>query len=73
MELNLHARALRGFCEDDYAELQRQIAAGTSPRRLVAVLGDPAIEAVVADLITPPPEAPAGFLARLKHWWRARK
>jgi hypothetical protein len=69
--LHGHAAALRGFCEEDYAEVQRQIAAGANPRRLVAVLGDPAIEAVVADLITPEPVVrPTGLRARLLRWWR---
>lgn len=73
--LRAHAAALRGFCEEDYKELQAQMAAGASPRRLVAVLGDPAIEAVVADLITPVPVAAqpqprTGFFARLLHRWR---
>lgn len=70
--LHLHASALRGFCEEDYADLQSQITAGTNPRRLVAVLGDPVIEAVVADLITPPPviRPPDGLRARLLRWWR---
>lgn len=68
--LLLHGGAMRGFCADDYAELQREIYAGILPRRLVAVLGDPAIEAVVADLIAP--EAPSatatGFWNRIKTW-----
>lgn len=69
-ELQLHAHALLGFCTEDYADLQREIAAGANPRRLVSVLGDPAIEAVVADLITPPVVRPTGFRARLLRWWR---
>jgi len=71
--LHVHAHALHGFCMEDYADLQRQITAGDSPRRLVVLLGDPIIEAVVADLITPPPAAPApvGWRARLVNWWRS--
>ena len=72
-ELLLHAGMLRGFCEEEHAELQRQIAAGADPRRLVAVLGDAVAEAVVADLITPPPVAPVtppGLRERLLNWWR---
>ncbi|MDF3057405.1 MAG: hypothetical protein K0R17_1620 [Rariglobus sp.] len=72
-ELHLHAGVLRGFCEAEHADLQRQIAGGVDPRRLVAVLGDPVTEAVVADLITPPPvvaPAPTGLVARLLRWWR---
>ncbi len=71
-ELHLHASALRGFCEEDYADLQSQIIAGANPRRLVAVLGDPVIEAVVADLITPIPvvRPTGGWRARLLRWWR---
>jgi hypothetical protein len=70
--LHAHANALRGFCQEDYADLKRQIDAGDSPRRLVAELGDPLVEAVVADLISPAlaaPAAPVGWLARLKNWW----
>jgi hypothetical protein len=71
-ELLLHASVLRGFCVEEHADLQRQIAAGADPRRLVAVLGDPVTEAVVADLITPVPvrPAPTGLRARLLRWWR---
>lgn len=74
-QLLAHAAALKGFCEEDHKELQVQMAAGVSPRRLVAVLGDPAIEAVVADLITPvvltrPQPERNGFFARLLHRWR---
>lgn len=68
-ELQLHAAALRSFCEDEHADIQRRIAAGENPRRLAAVLGDPAIEAVVADLITPEVR-PVGFSARFMRWWR---
>ncbi len=71
--LHVHAHALHGFCMEDYVDLQRQLAAGDSPRRLVAALGDPIIEAVVADLITPPPATPAapvGMRARFLNWWR---
>lgn len=69
--LELHATTLRGFCRDDYAELEKQLEAGADPRRLVAVLGDPVTEAVVADFITPravekaAPAAARGFFARL--------
>jgi hypothetical protein len=69
-ELNLHAGVLRGFCQEEYAEIQRQIATGMSPRRVVAVLGDPVIEAVVADLISPPAEPKPGLGARLLRWFK---
>lgn len=74
-ELLLHAGMLRGFCEEEYAELQRQIASGVDPKRLVVVLGDPTTEAVVAGMITPPPTAAApeksgGFFQRLARLWR---
>lgn len=69
-ELRVHANALHGFCMEDYTELQRLLAAGVNPRSLVAVLGDSVIEAVVADLITPPPVRPTGLKARLLRWWR---
>lgn len=72
--LKQQATALRGFCEEDYADLQAQIAAGAEPRRLVSVLGDPVIEAVVADMITPPPVVVAppdnGLFARFLRWWK---
>ena len=66
--LQVHATALRGFCGQEHEELQKQIAAGTNPRRLVTVLGDPSLEAVVADLITPVTR-PTGFGARLMRWF----
>ncbi len=71
-ELLLHAGMLRGFCEEEHAEMQRQIAAGADPRRMVAVLGDPMTEAIVADLITPPapPPAPVSLRDRLLRWWK---
>jgi hypothetical protein len=68
-ELKTHAAALRGFCEEEYAMLKRQIEAGANPRRVVAVLGDVAIEAVVAGLISPEVR-PTGCRARLLRWWR---
>lgn len=67
-ELQAHANALLGFCKEDYAELQRQMAAGVSPRSLVVVLGDPLIEAVVADMITPVVIRPVGMCARFFNW-----
>jgi hypothetical protein len=70
--LLLHGGAMRGFCAEDYAELQRELYAGVQPRRLVAVLGDPVIEAVVADLIAPEsPAAASGFWKRMLTWWRS--
>ena len=66
--LQIHATALRGFCGQEHEELQKQIAAGANPRRLVTVLGDPSLEAVVADLITPV-SRPAGFGARIMRWF----
>jgi hypothetical protein len=70
--LLLHGGALRGFCAEDYAELQRELHAGVQPRRLVAVLGDPVIEAVVADLIAPQTSVAAtGFWKRMLTWWRS--
>lgn len=69
-ELHLHAGVLRGFCNEEYVEIQRQIAAGMSPRRVVAVLGDPMTEAVVADLISPPAPPRAGMRTRLLRWLR---
>ena len=70
--LQLHGAALRGYCEADYAELQRVLATGTAPLRVVAVLGDPAVEVVVADLLAPAgSSAPkAGFWSRLFASWR---
>lgn len=65
--LRLQATALRGFCGHEHEELQKQIAAGVNPRRLVTVLGDPSLEAVVADLITP--TRPTGFGARMMRWF----
>jgi len=39
---------------------------------MVAVLGDPMTEAIVADLITPPapPPAPVSLRDRLLRWWK---
>ncbi|MET0263288.1 MAG: hypothetical protein ABW223_10350 [Rariglobus sp.] len=67
--LQLHAGALRSFCEEEYADLKRQIDAGANVRRLVSVLGDPATEAVVADLIRPA-KTPVSWGARLLNWFR---
>jgi hypothetical protein len=70
--LLLHGAAVRGFCAEDYAELQRELYAGVLPRRLVAVLGDPAVEAVVAELIAPQATGAAqGFWKRFLTWWRS--
>jgi len=69
-ELRAHANAMQGFCMEDYTEVQRLIAAGVNPRSLVAVLGDSVIEAVVADMITPPPVRRDGLKARLLRWLR---
>lgn len=69
--LELHATTLRGYCKDDYDEMTRELTQGAEPRRLVAVLADPIIEAVVADFITPRQSEPApaprriGFFAKL--------
>ena len=69
--LLLHGGAMRGFCAEDYVELQRDLYAGVQPRRLVAVLGDPVVEAVVADLIaTQAPAAETGLWNRIKAWWK---
>jgi len=67
--LQLHAAALRGFCGQEHEELQKQIAAGANPRRLVTMLGDSSLEAVVADLITPETHRPTGFGARIMRWF----
>ena len=75
-DILLHGAALRGFCEDDYAELQREMCAGGLPRRIVSVLGDSAIESVVADLIAPQSETPTAaatatsFWQRTLTWWK---
>lgn len=67
--LHLHASALRSFCEEEFMDLKRQIAAGVNVRRLVTVLGDPATEVVVADMINPV-RPTGGFFARLLKMWR---
>ncbi|CAM3118040.1 hypothetical protein [Rariglobus hedericola] len=71
-DLQVQAAALRGFCPEDYADLQAQIASGTSPRRLTTVLGEPSLEAVVTEFITPVAAKPkaTGFFARLTRLWR---
>ena len=70
--LLLHGAAVRGFCAEDYAKLQRELYAGVHPRRLVAVLGDPPVEAVVAELISPQASGVAeGFWKRFFTWWRS--
>ncbi|MFA6961820.1 MAG: hypothetical protein WC205_13785 [Opitutaceae bacterium] len=65
--LQARAAALRGFCKDEYTDIESQIAAGASARRLVVILGDPVREAVVADMLPrpPAPTKPVGFFARL--------
>jgi hypothetical protein len=70
-ELMRHALALRPFCDQECAELLRQVAAGADARRLLVTLGDPMLEAVVADLITPERSIQkSGWRARLLRWWR---
>jgi hypothetical protein len=64
--INKRAASLRLHCADDYAELTKSLAAGANPRTIVAVLADPAIEAVVADIVQPAKvEVRQGFFARL--------
>jgi hypothetical protein len=70
-ELMKHALALRPFCDQEYAEVSRRIAAGEEARRLVITLGDPMLEAVVTDLITPVQHVrKSDWKARLLRWWR---
>lgn len=75
-EILLHGAAVRGFCQDDYAELQQEMCTGTQTRRLVSVLGDPAIESVVADLLAPQPHiftaatTAKGFWQRILNCWK---
>ena len=70
--INQQAASLRLYCADDYAEIMKNIEAGANPRTMVAVLADPVIEAVVADLLKPATaEVRQGFFARL--FGRGRK
>ena len=51
-ELRVQAALLAaGWLKADLAQLQQQVAAGATLARLLVVLGDPLIEAVVADLL----------------------
>ncbi|MBI5380936.1 MAG: hypothetical protein HZA31_03450 [Opitutae bacterium] len=47
------ARLATEWCRADRAHLQQQLAAGTTLARLLVVLGDPAIEACVAEYLHP--------------------
>ncbi len=70
------ARLVADWFKADLAQLQQQCAAGTTLARLLMVLGDPLVEAIIADLLQPylktPPSATdvptplrRGFFARL--------
>lgn len=72
--LNERAAELRKFCAEDHEALVKSIAAGASPRSLVAILANPVVEAIVADMITPvaPPSAKSegGLFGKLFGWMR---
>lgn len=67
---------LRVFCEEECQTLVQNMLAGTEPRQLTHTLNDPAIRAVVADLLRSlvPPSAvtPAasGLISRITHWFK---
>ncbi len=69
LEIRVNASAMRGFCEQDYEDVQNRITKGEDIRELVAVLGDHVTAAIVADIIAPSASR-AGFLARVLRWWR---
>jgi hypothetical protein len=75
------ARLAAEWFKADLAQLQQQVAAGATLARLLVVLGDPLIEAVLADLlkaylkITPPATgatAAVGAPAQLRRGFFAR-
>ncbi len=72
--LSDRGEALREWFRDDCRELERRIAAGEKPGYLAAVINDPAVEGVVADLLKSilVKEAPQivamGWFARLMKW-----
>lgn len=72
--INERAAELRKYCDEDHAALVKSIADGASPRSLVAILANPVVEAVVADMITPvsakTEKSGGGFFGKLFGWGR---
>jgi len=69
------AEALRACFGEECALLDQQLVLGEERRRAAAILNDPMIELLVADLLKPKsgsatPAAPAGRMARFIRWWR---
>ncbi|MBC8039863.1 MAG: hypothetical protein H7Y06_04920 [Opitutaceae bacterium] len=64
--ISLRSTILRLHCGEEYTAMMKDIASGANPRTMVAVLADPVIEAVVADILKPETAKPReGFFARL--------
>jgi hypothetical protein len=71
--LEERALALRAWFLDECRELERRIADGAERRHLAAVLKDPAIEVIVADVLKSilgeePEVVETGWFARLMNW-----
>jgi hypothetical protein len=68
-KLGSHAEGLQMYCKDEYQSIMNQIVAGVSPRQFTVVLGDPVLEAIVADILKPVVQR-TNFLTRFSNWLR---
>jgi hypothetical protein len=64
-----HADGLKVYCKTEYDQIMTQIAGGVSPRQFTSVLGDPVLEAIVADLLKPVVQR-VSLVSRLTSWLR---
>lgn len=68
-KLGSHADGLQMYCKDEYAQIMQRIAEGVPPRQFTAVLGDPVLEAIVADLLKPVVQR-VNLITRFTNWLR---
>ncbi len=68
-KLGSHSDGLRMYCKDEYDQIMRKIAEGVSPRQFTVVLGDPVLEAIVADLLKPVVQR-VSLITRFTNWLR---
>lgn len=68
-KLGSYADGLQLYCKDEYAQIMKRIAEGVSPRQFTSVLGDPVLEAIVADLLRPVVQR-INFVTRFTNWLR---